>query len=105
MAHLHSFKLYAIIFLMLTKQKKLKIIKVTRIHDTDTGSPDVQVAILSKRIEDLANHLKINKKDKHSRKGLLQMVASRQTLLSYLQKNEPKRYASLTKKLNIKKKA
>lgn len=90
---------------MLTKQKKQKIIKTTQIHEKDTGSPEVQVAILTQRIEGLATHLKENKKDKHSRRGLLQMVADRQSLLTYLQKKDPKRYASLTKKLNIKKKA
>ena len=73
-------------------------------HETDTGSPEVQVGILTRRIEELTDHLKKNKKDKHSRRGLLQMVANRQTHMSYLLKKNPKRHASLVKKLNLKKK-
>ena len=62
------------------------MIKEIKIHDTDTGSPEVQVAVLSRRINDLASHLKKNKKDKHSRRGLLGLVADRKTHLKYLQK-------------------
>lgn len=87
---------------MLTKAKKAKIIKEVKIHDTDTGSSDVQISLISKRIEDLAKHLKKNQKDNHSRRGLLQLVADRQSQMKYLQKNSPKRYASLLKKLNLK---
>jgi len=87
---------------MLTKTKKTKIIKEHRVHDSDTGSPEVQVAILSKKIEELSSHLKKHKKDNHSRRGLLQMVADRQAHMAYLQKNDPKRYASLAKKLELK---
>lgn len=90
---------------MLTKTKKQKVIKNAGIHDTDTGSAEVQVSILTKRIEELTDHLKKHAKDKHSRRGLLQMVADRQTHLNYLHKNESKRYNALTKKLNLKKKA
>jgi small subunit ribosomal protein S15 len=90
---------------MLTKTKKTKVIKATALHDKDTGSPEVQVAVLSKRIEELTDHLKTHAKDKHSRRGLLQMVASRQTHLNYLQKKDTKRYNALVKKLNLKKKA
>ncbi len=72
-------------------------------HEKDTGSPEVQVSVLSKRIDELAKHLKKNKKDVHSRRGLLQMVADRQSHLRYLQKNHPKRYSSIIKKLDLKK--
>jgi len=89
---------------MLTKTKKTKVIKDNRIHDKDTGSPEVQVAMLSKKIDELALHLKKHKKDNHSRRGLLQMVADRQSHLGYLQKNSAKRYNALVKKLELKKK-
>ena len=88
---------------MLTKTKKSKIVKDVQVHDTDTGSPDVQIAILSKRIDELAVHLKKNAKDNHSRRGLLQMVADRKAHMKYLEKKSPKRYNSLTKKLGLKK--
>lgn len=86
---------------MLTKIKKAKIIKEVAVHDTDTGSPDVQVAILSKKIDELAKHLKKNPKDNHSRRGLLGMVADRRTHLKYLEKKDPKRYAAVIKKLGL----
>jgi small subunit ribosomal protein S15 len=86
---------------MLTKNKKAKIIKEVAVHDTDTGSTEVQVAVLSKRIDELALHLKKNPKDNHSRRGLLGMVADRRTHLKYLEKKAPKRYASLVKKLGL----
>jgi small subunit ribosomal protein S15 len=88
---------------MLTKTKKSKIIAETRVHDTDTGSPEVQIAILTKRIDELATHLKKNAKDNHSRRGLLQMVASRKTHMKYLEKKNPKRFNALNKKLGLKK--
>jgi small subunit ribosomal protein S15 len=88
---------------MLTKTKKAKTIKEVAIHDKDTGSPDVQIAILSKRIDELAAHLKKHAKDKHSRRGLLAMVADRQSHLKYLAKANPKRYNALIKKLELKK--
>jgi len=90
---------------MLTKTKKAKIIKETRVHETDTGSPEVQIAVLTKRIDELASHLKKHKKDNHSRKGLLQLVADRQAHMKYLQRKDSKRYTSLMKKLELKKKA
>jgi len=90
---------------MISKTKKQKIIKEVRVHDEDTGSPEVQVSILTKRIEELALHLKEHQKDNHSRRGLLGMVSQRQAHMKYLQKKDPKRYASLMKKLNLKKKA
>lgn len=88
---------------MLAKTKKQKVIKESQTHEGDTGSPEVQVALLTKRIDQLAKHLKKNKKDKHSRKGLLGMVADRRAHLAYLLKKDPKRHASLTKKLDLKK--
>lgn len=90
---------------MLTKAKKTKIIKDVKIHDTDTGSSEVQISLISKRIDELAKHLKKNQKDNHSRRGLLQLVADRQTHLKYLLKKSPKRYDSLVKKLDLKKKS
>jgi small subunit ribosomal protein S15 len=88
---------------MLTKNKKQRIIKEVKIHDTDTGSPEVQIAVLSRRIDDLAAHLKKNKKDKHSRRGLLSLVADRKSHMKYLEKKDIKRYNSLIKKLGLKK--
>jgi len=86
---------------MLTKKKKEKIIKEVATHEKDTGSPEVQVAILSKRIEELTRHLKKNAKDNHSRRGLLGMVADRRKHLKYLQKNAPKRYDAIMKKVDL----
>ena len=90
---------------MLTKRKKLNVIKETAIHDKDTGSPEVQISLLTKRIEELTGHLKTHAKDKHSRRGLLQMVATRQTHMNYLQKKNTRRFNGLMKKLNLKKRA
>jgi len=77
--------------------------KEVRIHDKDTGSPEAQISIITARIEELASHLKKNQKDNHSRRGLLGLVASRQAHLKYLEKKSPKRYASVTRKLGLKK--
>lgn len=88
---------------MLTTRQKSKIIKETAVHDKDTGSSEVQVAILTKRIDELTGHLKKHKKDNHSRRGLLGMVADRQNHLSYLKKNHPRRYSAIIKKLDLKK--
>ncbi|MEI6843309.1 MAG: 30S ribosomal protein S15 [bacterium] len=88
---------------MLTKTKKTKVIKDVQVHDKDTGSPEVQVAVLTKRIDELALHLKKNPKDNHSRRGLLQMVADRKTHMKYLEKKSPKRFNALNKKLGLKK--
>ncbi len=90
---------------MLSKIQKKNTTAPVAIHDKDTGSPEVQVAVLSRRIEELTDHLKKNKKDKHSRRGLLQMVANRQTHLNYLLKKDSKRYNTLVKKLGLKKKS
>lgn len=86
---------------MLTKTKKAKIIKEVAVHDKDTGSTEVQVAVLTKRIDELAAHLKKNPKDNHSRRGLLGMVADRRTHLAYLAKKNSKRHTALVKKLGL----
>jgi len=88
---------------MLTKNKKQRVMKDVKVHDKDTGSPEVQIAMLTRRIDDLAAHLKKNKKDKHSRRGLLGLVADRKAHMSYLEKKDVKRYNSLVKKLGLKK--
>ncbi len=89
---------------MLTKSKKQKVIKEVAIHKDDTGSAAVQIGLLSKKIEELAKHLKTHAKDNHSRRGLLQMVADRQKHMKYLSKKDPKTYESVMKKLDLKKK-
>lgn len=88
---------------MLSTIKKTKVIKAAGVHAQDTGSPEVQVAVLTSRIDELARHLKKHDKDRHSRRGLLAMVADRQTHLKYLAKKHPKRYDALVKKLELKK--
>jgi len=88
---------------VISKTKKSKIIKETQIHDKDTGSPEVQISILSKRIDELASHLKKNSKDNHSRRGLLAMVADRQAHMKYLEKKDPKRAKEIAKKLGLRK--
>ncbi len=87
---------------MLTKAKKQKVIKEVAIHATDTGSPEVQIAMLSKRIDELTKHLKKNAKDNHSRRGLLGMVADRRRHLKYLQKTSVKRYDAIMKTVGLK---
>ncbi len=88
---------------MLKPQKKLKIIKEHAIHETDTGSPEVQIALLSEEIEKLASHLKKHPKDFHSKRGLIKMVVKRKKLLAYLKKESVKRYDAVIKKLGLKK--
>jgi len=90
---------------MLTKTKKQRIIKAAKVHDTDTGSPEVQITVLTSRIEELSRHLKKNNKDVHSRRGLLGLVAKRQKQMNYILKKNPARYRSLMRKLGLKKKA
>lgn len=90
---------------MITKTKKTKIIGEVKVHETDTGSPEVQISLLTKQIEELASHLKKHQKDNHSRRGLLSMVSRRQAQMNYLQKKSVKRFNALMKKLNLKKKA
>jgi len=89
---------------MLKAIKKTKVIKNAAVHDKDTGSPEVQIALLSAKIEELARHLKKHEKDRHSRRGLLAMVADRQTHLKYLKAKYPTRFESISKKLELKKK-
>lgn len=83
----------------LTKKKKERVIRETARHDSDTGSPEVQVALLSKRIDELSKHLKGNRKDKHSRRGLLGLVADRRKHLAYLKKKNPSLHAELLKQI------
>ncbi|HNW32969.1 MAG TPA: 30S ribosomal protein S15 [Candidatus Dojkabacteria bacterium] len=85
----------------LNTEEKAQIVKKFALHEGDTGSPEVQIALLSKQIEDLSEHLKIHKKDNHSRRGLLQMVGKRRRLLQYLKDNEEERYNTLAKKLKL----
>lgn len=85
----------------LTREEKQNIIKKYALHDGDTGSPEVQVAILTEEITKLTEHLKDHKKDNHSRRGLLQKVGKRRRLLQYLESGEPERYETFTKKIKI----
>lgn len=85
--------------IMLTTKKKQNIIKKSQLHDKDTGSPEVQIAILSKRIDELAGHLKEHKKDNHSRRGLIKMVADRRNHIKYLEKTDKTRYEAQVKKI------
>ncbi len=87
---------------MLTKRVKENALKETRRHDSDTGSPEAQVALLTRQIEELSTHLRKHKKDFHSRRGLLQMVADRRKHLKYLEKKDEPAYADLIKKLGLK---
>jgi len=85
----------------LAAEAKQTVLKQYRTHKTDTGSPEVQVALLSQRIQQLTDHFKTNKKDHHSRRGLLLMVARRRRLLDYLKRHSPERYKTLIDKLGI----
>jgi small subunit ribosomal protein S15 len=85
----------------LAGEAKTKVISEFRVHKSDTGSPEVQVAILSRRLLDLAEHFKMHGKDHHSRKGLLLMVARRRRLLDYLRSRSPERYKALILSLGI----
>lgn len=88
---------------MLTPEEKEKIIKNYKLHDLDTGSPEVQVALLSEEIKQLLLHLKKHAKDFHSKRGLLKMVSKRRSLLNYLKEEDNKRYNSIVKKIGLKK--
>jgi len=87
----------------LLKERKSELIGSYRTHDTDTGSPEVQVAILSERITSLTEHFKVHAKDHHSRRGLLKLVGQRRRLLDYLKGKDTERYADLIKRLGIRK--
>ena len=88
---------------MLTKEAKQEIMKKYAVHEGDTGSPEVQIAILTARINYLTEHLKMHKKDHHSRRGLLKMVGHRRRLLSYLSKKNIERYREILAQLNLRK--
>lgn len=83
-------------------ERKQAIIKKHKLHEGDTGSPEVQVAVFTEKIDELAKHLKKNKKDNHSRKGLLGMVSKRRRLLNYLKRTDENRYGKIIKKLGLK---
>ena len=85
----------------LAAEAKQNVIKTYKTHKSDTGSPEVQVALLSGRIEQLKDHFKVNKKDHHSRRGLLLMVARRRRLLNYLKRHSPQRYKTLIDRLGL----
>lgn len=87
----------------LSKEKKQELIKEYATSDKDTGSPEVQIAILTYRIADLSEHMKSHKQDFHSMRGLTKMVSQRRSLLGYLKKNDVKRYETLIKRLNLRK--
>lgn len=88
---------------MILKEQKTAVIENNRTHPTDTGSPEVQIAILTERISQLTEHLKIHKKDNHSRRGLLKMVGKRRNLLNYLAKKDIERYRAIIAKLGLRK--
>lgn len=87
----------------LTKEKKDDIVTEFRLHDSDTGSPEVQIALLSRRINELTEHFKIHQKDHHSRRGLLKLVGQRRRLLDYLKKRNFSRYKDVIDRLGIRK--
>ncbi len=87
---------------MLTKRVKSRIIGEHKVNEKDTGSANVQIAMVSRQIDELATHLKKNPKDNHSRRGLLKMVSKRRKLLTYLKRTEPSAYEKLIKKLELK---
>ena len=86
---------------MIRKEEKSAVIEANKTHENDTGSPEVQVAILTARIQQLNEHLKVHKHDNHSRRGLLKMVGKRRKLLDYLAKKDIERYRALIAKLGI----
>ena len=85
----------------LTKQRKDNIIKKTKKHERDTGSPEVQIALFTEKIKQLTTHLKKNTKDNHSRRGLLKMVSKRKKLLNYLKSRDSKRYKKIVSELKL----
>ncbi len=88
---------------MLTPEEKEKVIKKYKLHETDTGSPEVQITLLTEEIKKLLLHLKKHSKDFHSKRGLLKMVSKRRSLLNYLKKEDTRRYNSIIKKIGLKK--
>jgi len=89
---------------MLKTKEKEELIKKSQIHETDSGSPEVQISLLSENIQKLLSHLKKHSKDTHSRTGLLKMVVKRKRLLKYLERKDKKRYNSIVKKVGLKEK-
>ena len=87
----------------MTKERKQEIIKTYRRDENDTGSPEVQIALLTERINELTEHLKVHVKDNHSRRGLLKMVGKRRNLLNYLKKKDVQRYRDIIEKLGLRK--
>ena len=87
----------------MVKDKKKEIVKTFRVHDKDTGSPSVQIALLTERINSLSGHFKAHKRDHHSRRGLLRMVSVRRKLLDYLKRTDQKEYQGILKKLDLRK--
>lgn len=88
---------------MLTQKEKEKVVKKYRLHDKDTGSPEVQIALLTEEVKGLLLHLKSHPKDLHSKRGLLKMVSERRALLKYLERKSEKRHKSIIKKVGLKK--
>ena len=88
---------------MMLKDQKTAIIEANRTHESDTGSPEVQIAILTERINQLTEHLKIHAQDNHSRRGLYKMIGKRRSLLDYLMKKDIERYSAIIAKLGIRK--
>ena len=88
---------------MIRKEQKAAVIEANRTHETDTGSPEVQIAILTERIAMLTEHLKEHKHDNHSRRGLFKMVGQRRSMLNYLKKKDIERYRAIVKKLGLRK--
>jgi len=101
LAWLMAFKSKEVNILALNSEKKQEIIKAFQVHENDTGSPEVQIAILTDRINYLNEHLKANKKDHHSRRGLLKMVGQRRSLLDYLKNNDFDRYRNIVTRLGL----
>ncbi len=89
--------------MVLIKEKKNKIIDTFKVHSRDTGSADVQIALLTERINTLSDHFKVHKKDHHSRRGLLSLVGRRRSLLNYIKKKDTKKYGELLDKLSLRK--
>lgn len=85
----------------LSQERKTQLILDHKVHESDTGSPEVQVAILTENIVNLTNHLRVHKKDHHSRRGLLKMVGQRRKLLAYLKNKDVRRYSALIEKLGL----
>jgi small subunit ribosomal protein S15 len=88
---------------MITSEEKQKVITDFEVHKGDTGSPEVQIALLTKRIDELTEHLKVHRKDHSSRRGLLKMVGKRSALLKYIGRQEPKRYRQIISRLGLRK--